>query len=697
MTAQRVLHRRDATDSGRVYRRFRAVATQVADDGTLQLVASTDAAVPMGSWREVLVHTPSAIDTTRAASLLINHDPNQIAGSVTGFAIADGELRCVASVMPDAKLATGVSVRAAVNAGALRGVSIGYTYDLNDVTYDEPQRTVTVKRWQALEVSLTPIPADANAGVRACPFDADATGASTNPQPRNPAVHKITLRALLALAATFAHLKDALAARAEIVAADSDATAVGERDLRAWADAQPKPGVAPVATHDESARAEQIADSRELAKMAESHGLTASDYVGMRKSEAQAKMLVDLAAKRATTPPTQAITRVAVDTVDKARDAAIGAVLHRANLTGDRFAAIQNNNPLRGRSMLDIVRGFARMSGEVGCEDWSKTDLAWYALGRREMISGARAANVGISDFTSFVFLDAINKAALAGYEMGSSSVRFQQLVDVQRVADFKTFNIGTLSAGNLVKTAENAAFPELDKSEGKYSSALKMWGGTMSLSLQALVSDDTAQFERNLRMAGVLALKTVDKRVFQKLMMGTSTDEAVSTWTSNTTPSATIAYNTADTGYAARQNVGKVRAALQNKVGLDGNPLGTAPRFLVCGPTREQEAIGLMSVAPGQQTSQNPSLQVVASAWLEAAALAGNSATSYYLLADPKEVTGLMLSYLTGMDTIQVMEYDAGAVAARNWKLFLPFEADLPSISVAGTNTIAAAQQGTP
>ncbi len=57
---------------------------------------------------------------------------------------------------------------------------------------------------------------------------------------------------------------------------------------------------------------------------------------------------------------------------------------------------------------------------------------------------------------------------------------------------------------------------------------------------------------------------------------------------------------------------------------------------------------------------------------------LTGNSTSTFYGLADPNEVTGLVLSMINGYESPQVQEYDPGAVGARKWKIWQPFEADL-------------------
>ncbi len=636
-------------------RRFRsfdvkARAEGEANTGKISFVASTDDACDWGGWREVLKHDKAGVDVSACRALLINHDPNQIAGPLRSITFKDGICEMDAEVLESARLQSGLSVRDAIECGALRGISIGYTYARADAEYDEDARTITVNKWRLLEASVTPIPADTGASIRSFP-----TEFKKEPVMADPIL----------------------------------------------------PDAAALAANSEATRAATIKEAREVGEQAKSLGLDGIAYVGMTREAAKDKMLADLVAKRGTTDPEQpvvpAVTRV--DGLDKARDAITGALAHGAQFRGGQFQAIQDNNPLRGRGIQDMIRFYAGAAGER-TQNWSRQDLAWYALGKPQMISGDRAANVTSGMFSDFVMLNAMKKIVGAGFEMGSSSARYRDIVSANTAPDFKTFYIGGLGMGNLVKTAENTAFPELDKAEASYNSRAKMWGGTMSLSLEALTNDDTGEFLRHLRMAGAIADKTIDRRVFQKLLMGTSSAEGTSTWTSNTTSGGSLVYTTADLAAAARGRLGLVRAALGNKLGLDGNPLGTMPRFLVVPLTREIEALGITGGAGpllnANGPSNLPSIQVVATPWLEASALTGASATSYYLLGDPNEVTGLVLTKVAGFENIQVIPYDAGAVAAMNWKMFLPFEADLfsdaytPANSTTSITVVPAAQQGT-
>ena len=437
---------------------------------------------------------------------------------------------------------------------------------------------------------------------------------------------------------------------------------------------------------------------RAIAVRAESHGLKVSDYLGMDDDEANAAMLRDLAAKNKVEPKGSTVSTVVMgeDEADKHRDAIALAMQHKA---GQGIKV--EGNPYAGRSLTDIARKYARQMGVRGVDDWSKADAAHFVLGNRDQVSGMRgAANISVASFPSFVMLNAITKVVAKGFESapkGLMSASGAPIYSTRQVPDFKSFYIGGMGTGNLQETAENAAAPELTKTEGAYNDTLKMWAGTLSLSFQAMVNDDTSSFDSSLRKVGPIAQKTREKRLIQKFLRGVATTDA-STWTSNTTSGCTPVYTTGDTIAAARANIGKANAALQQKTGLDGNPTGNMAKFYLAGPTAGLYLAGLLNQAPGQLVSNSGQAELVVSPWLEATTITGYSTTSYYVIADPSLVDGLILTELAGLNGPQVMEYDSGSTLARNWKMFDAFEADLfwATTTDGSTKVIFGAQQAT-
>lgn len=644
-----------------------------ADDGTermqLTLIASSETPVMRYGDSEVLAHGKDNVRLDRLRSVgafLVNHDRDQRVGAVESVELKDGQMivRVLLGTTERAK-----DCQREVEDGSLRGVSIGYNvhrWDINDEA-----RTYTAVDWEPFEVSLVSIPADPSAMI--------ARGEQSSEQTWQQLIENIR----------------AIAHEGSTMPNENKPNEDASKEL------------------DEAKRAREIAEQRaetaersaELNKLALRHQINTEsmDLDKFESREEGYKALMEQLAKQNATQEPQGHVRPAVitdDQVDKVERATVNWLSHRC-----RTEQAADGNPLAGRSWQEAGRRHARMMHIRGAEDWTKHDVAYYILGMPNHIQGVGrrdAANILSSTHASFVTLDAITKVVAKGFEQGSRASNYRTIADMRETPDFKNYRIGSLGTGNLQQTAEAEAFPELAKSEGVYSNQISMWGGTLSLTYQALVDDDTGEYDRSLRQAGAIADKTINKRVYQKLLMGTSSDTATATWTNNTTGSATIVSSTSDTIVAARANLDKVISAMMTKIGQDGNPLGHPPYFLIVPTALEGQARGITGgVAPGQPDVHVPtggSLQVVPSVWLDSSStLTGASPTSYYLLADPMEVTGLCVTMLTGVTSPQVQQYDPGAVAAINHKIFLPFEADLfYQANSAGTDIIAAAQQGT-
>ena len=638
-------------DKDLIYWHTFAIAARAADAGAdpnvLPATLSTDAPVQMPAVDEsgnrsmileTLDHSPESVDLSRFPLPLVEDH----AGNRTALAVAENPR--LENGMLRADIRFGSQARAQevlrdARSGIVRSLSVAYRRGA--VTPTGPAQ-VRVTRWTPMHVSPVGAPADTGAGF----FRAAGTPIKENKMP-DTVIHD---------------------AAADAARAASQATAIK--------------------TASDAARAA----AAEIGATAESLGLRAADYLALPVDDARSAMIKAVAAARAKVTPepkVAPVTSLSVDEVDKQRDAIVESYSGRL---GQKAKDLQGN-PYAGRSLTAMARRFARSAG-IRAEDWERNQTAEYILGIGQRDGG----NIVTASFPNFVLGAIVTKIVMRGFEQKQDSLIYPLITEKQMVPDFKQFSIGALGTGVLQKTAENVPFPELSKSEAAYNSTAKMWGGTLSLSLQSLVGDDTAEFDRSLRQSGLIANKTIERRTIQKLLMGTSTSEATSTWTSNTTSGCTPVYTTADTLAAARANIGKAPAALMGKIGLDGNPLNNTTRYLLAGPTSGQFLMGIKQSVGGQSVGNGfggmPELLV--SAWLEASTLTGFSATTYYALAGP-EVTGLTLSMISGYESPQVQSYDMGASAAVGWKIWLPFEVDLFNGSnSAGTTIVPGAQQAT-
>lgn len=129
---------------------------------TWPIVVSTETPVLRDGYKEILRHTPEAIDLSRAPLPVIEvHDRSRLnIGVVENLRIDQGKLR--------GELRLGSSARAQelaadIDDEIITGVSIGYSIIEHDT--DDDARTVTATRWMPFETSLAPVPADIAAGI----------------------------------------------------------------------------------------------------------------------------------------------------------------------------------------------------------------------------------------------------------------------------------------------------------------------------------------------------------------------------------------------------------------------------------------------------------------------------------------------------------------------------------------------------
>lgn len=163
-------------DDGSPVTLFRDVALEtraVKDHRIVGVTFSSDQPVPRWGLDEVLSHFEGDVSMERLlkrGSILKNHNPNVIVGHPENIRIQDGRSGgdIVFGTTPDAAKA-----ELEVAEGNLRGTSAGYrVHQWMNFERDGEYKgrkfgkgTMLAVRWEPIEISLTPIPADPTVGV----------------------------------------------------------------------------------------------------------------------------------------------------------------------------------------------------------------------------------------------------------------------------------------------------------------------------------------------------------------------------------------------------------------------------------------------------------------------------------------------------------------------------------------------------
>lgn len=596
--------------------------------------ASTNAAIRCrtdeGEFFEQLEHSDEAIELL-ASTVLFNHNKDFPIGGIINTHCDGMHLEADLDIDPAATASSGINLLRSIKDKHIRGISIGYKYLPKNCVItrsDDGIPLVRVKKWQLREISVTPIPADPDASIRS---------------------------------------------RMEF-----SRPGVGQQEVKAMAVAEPVATGASQSGTDEvralRSQLEVATRTLELNKVADGHNFRGLDFTKVSSKEEGLSLILAEVAKRNAPPDpkfsTVVVERDATDKLDEAATDGLIALFQRGS--GKAIDPNSKDLGMRFSSVLDIGRAWAEAQG-MRCND--RRQLASYLIGtgkyRSSRMGGALRtrdagpANATTGMFATYLLANVMDKVIMKGFEDYSTTVTYPLWTSSRQVTDFKQFTGAALDLGNLAQVAEDIAFPELTKSEGGYIGKLGMWGGTVSLSLQALINDDMGEFVRALGRTGAVAQRTIDIQVYAAM--------EAATWTNRT-----------QTGDLADGTIDTARAAMANTLGPAQVKLGYNPRWLIVPSVLRSQALkscyGTFQGLEAKPLTILPHLDMhpIVTPFLTAAATGTQS--TWYVAGDQQVVDAVIVAKLAGQDNPMVEEFDSGAVAARKWKVMLPFAVVIPS-----------------
>jgi len=618
-----------------VQRRESTPTSYNAEAHTVDLTAATGARVLRYSWVrdgyywEVLDISPEAVDLGRVESgqcpLLDTHSRWSVKdqlGTVEGARFDNGQL-----VLP-AKFGDSEQARSAesdVAAGTLKGVSIGYR--ITELTLTEHKDgdypVYTATRWELLEVSLCPVPADPAAGVRSedglhpcviletrsMPPERDPAAAPAPTEPQN---------------------------RAAPIAPDA-------------APSEQRTEASPAA--DASAARMSAGEAIDFLESARGFGIETAQArtwaTDLTPDGARSALLRAAGERqRGEMPrvPAGEGARITHDVRDKTREAASLALLHRFDpathaLTGDVGVGAREWS---GMSLLEMGRRNLEANG-VRVSGMNRRELAGLILGMNS--DGSRAHTT--SDFP-MILSNVTGKTLRAGYE--SAPQTFRQWMRRATAPDFKQISRLQLGgAPSFLLVPEGGEFKMGTVGEAKEVYSLATYGRRFSITRQTIINDDLDAFSRVPTMFGRAAADFESDAAYAPVIANPNMGDGVPLFHADHGNLAGSGAVPSETTLAAGQQ------AMGEQTGIEGRYINVQPKHLIVGWKHAVPSQKLLTAVQATATSGvnvfANKLNLIVEARLKA------TPQPWFMAADYAQIDTFEYCYLEGDEGVYLEE----------------------------------------
>jgi len=618
-------------------------------DRTVEVVFATETAVRTYDWDEgmideVLICDPISGDLSRlnaGAPALDNHNRyGSTAENVVG-------------VVSDARFENGVGV-AKIRFGSsesdtnlmnkvrdkiVTGVSVGYNVYEYQVTRTEGKNPVyKATRWEATEISFTPVQADRNSRVRS---DNDTNEVTINEEvpvieESNEDIAQENNTNLNTIEMTEEE-KAALAAE----------KLASEKATRSAAASEERARIKGIASH---CRALGLPQSFADTLIEENIDLATAGQRALVEWE-----------KLQPVNPNPTVQQVQ-DDAEKTRSAMTNALVLRitpnaASVMGEEN--VRAAQEFRGMSLLRLAE-----------ESLTRSGVSVRGLSSREIAKGALGAKVRGAHHTSdfpLLLVDSFTRTLRAQYALYPRT--FEAWARRSTMPDFREITRVQLSGliGNFDEVQELGEYKAGTLSEASEKYKLAKFGKIVGISWEAIINDDLSAFTR---IPQAFAMKAAQKQsdLVYGIMTGNPTmGDTIALWNVATHKNYT------STGTALSEASLDVAYQLfRTQKSIEGDFLNLAPKFLIVGPKNELIARKLTSTnyTPAKQSD----ISVAALTGLQLIVEPRITDYAWFLVADPAMIDTVEYAFLDGEEELFIEQKEGFDVDALQIKARMVF-----------------------
>lgn len=631
---------------------------------------------PVANWAgqpEILSHHKDDCDLTRLSqvgAILRNHNAGQISGVPVRVWIDEASRKgmCVEK-FGTTEIAEQTKHEVLIDK-TLRGISVGFM--VREWVYLEGEGTRyrnfsgtkeglwIASKWQALEASHTPIPADPSVGV-----GRSIAGSTRKLEGDGMKKFKLSREWNGHKAGEIVEATEAQAR--EIVDGKLGEEHTEQREAQ-------KPATAPVTEPTRAQPADPqafVVAERERCKairaIGAKHGVDVTAFIdGGNSLEDVRAAVLDVVAERQSNQATGRV-QVTKDGITSFRAAVANGLRLAMGRTLTAEERKVGGEDMRGMTLIELAKECDRRKGlPVEHDADAVIDRALHGprLSARDL-RHAEEVNTSTSDFP-YILANVANKEMLAG--AASVRVTWPQWAKRGSISDFKAASRLKLSeAGDLALVLEGAGYGTTKFSEQRETLTLGTYGTTWAMTRQMMINDDKAAFtDVPFALGRRAAYKPEILAVVQLLGNGNMADGNALFSTAHGNLSE-VAGNAPGTSVAqARTCLQALWLKMQTQKAMQHADLaaevalysGADLKTVLCGPTgwiNLASALNpAMSVTSGSEVSQalaGLGITLVSSPLLENALVTGYSTTAVYGFADPALSPVIEVAFLNGQD----------------------------------------------
>lgn len=498
-----------------------------------------------------------------------------------------------------------------VRDGIIRSVSVGYKVWDSERSEEDGKTVLRATDWEPHELSLVPIPADAQAQVRS------EISPKLNDNPKNKETAMDEIR-------------------------DLDATVDETRKIEVET-----PVAQDTSTEIQAALATERRRVAEIRRTVRAAGLDASVSEKLEQEgstvEETRKFVIDEWAKNQPTVPTTSSVEVTEDEATK-RAACMEAALEARVGLGEWDGAARE---YVASSLLDMAKESCQRNG-VNIQGMSRSEIA-----RRAMHS--------TSDFP-LLLSNTANKSLLAAY--AEEQQTWRPLSRQRNLPDFKAVTELEVAGQILPEPLlEGGEYRSATIQEQSSSWKISTYGKKISVTRQLIINDDLDALSRIPSMIG-RGMSLFESNQVWALLTGNATLSADSKALFHAD------HSNSGTGVIGTDAISDARKALRTQTDIAGNKVNLRPNFLLVPTSLETAAQQFLSpIQPATTGDVNiftGSLSLIVEPRLDDA-----SEAVYYVTANPSQIDMIAHGYLAGesgpqVDTVSERDPDGVCIYAR-------------------------------